>query len=125
MSIKKFLAPNAAILIVLSIFWFAGVDTIVKTEGSDRENLQKYIQTPRRILDNYVDKVNISELFKSSIKGLVKNLSDSTAKLEGTPADTTFGEVTIGSLSESVKKFEDAYLYIANTYPNENMYERT
>ncbi|MGK7369246.1 MAG: S41 family peptidase, partial [Candidatus Halalkalibacterium sp. M3_1C_030] len=125
MSFKKFLAPNAAILIALSIFWFAGVDTIVKSEGSDRENLQKYIQTQRRILDNYVDKVDISELYKSSVKGLVKNLSDSTAKLEGTPADTTFENVSINGLSESVKKFEDAYLYIANNYPDEDMYERT
>ncbi|HKL17688.1 MAG TPA: S41 family peptidase [Halalkalibaculum sp.] len=125
MSFKKFLAPNAAILIVLSIFWFAGVDTIVKTQGSDRENIQKYIQTQRRILDNYVDKVDISELYKSSVKGLVKNLSDSTAKLEGTPADTTFRNVSVDGLSESVKKFEDAYLYIANNYPDENMYERT
>ncbi|NGP76938.1 PDZ domain-containing protein [Balneolaceae bacterium YR4-1] len=125
MSFKKFLAPNAAILILLSVFWFAGVDTIVKSHGSDRENIQKYIQTQRRIIDNYVDKVDISELYKSSIKGLVKNLKDSTAMLEGTPADTAFGEVTISSLSESVKRFEDAYLYLANNYPNENMYERT
>lgn len=125
MSFKKFLAPNAAILIVLSIFWYAGVDTVVKTKGSDRENIQKYIQTQRRILDNYVDKVDISELYKSSIKGLVKNLEDSTAQLAGTPADTTFGDVKVGSLSESVKKFEDAYLYLANNYPNENMYART
>jgi len=101
------------------------VDTIVKTQGSDRENIQKYIQTQRRILDNYVDKVDISELYKSSVKGLVKNLSDSTAKLEGTPADTTFRNVSVDGLSESVKKFEDAYLYIANNYPDENMYERT
>ncbi len=125
MSFKKFLAPNAAILILLSVFWFAGVDTIVKSEGSDRENIQKYIQTQRRILDNYVNEVDISELYKSSVKGLVKNLSDSTAKLEGTPADTTFQNVSVNSLSESVKKFEDAYLYIANNYPDENMYERT
>jgi len=125
MSYKKFLAPNAAILIVLSIFWFAGVDTIVKEEGSDRENLQKYIQTQKRIIDNYVDEVDITELYKSSVKGLVKNLSDSTAKLEGTPADTTFNNIAISGLSESVKKFEDAYLYIANNYPQEDMTERT
>ena len=125
MSFKKFLAPNAAILIVLSIFWFAGVDTIVKSEGSDRENLQKYIQTQRRILDNYVDKVDINDLYKNSVKGLVKNLSDSTANLEGTPADTTFQDLDISGLSESVKMFEDAYLYIANNYPDENMAART
>lgn len=125
MSYKKFLAPNAAILIVLSIFWFAGVDTIIKSEGSDRENLQKYIQTQRRILDNYVDKVDITTLYKNSVKGLVKNLSDSTAKLQGTPADTAFQSIKISGLSESVKRFEDAYLYITNTYPDENMTART
>lgn len=125
MSFKKFLAPNAAILILLSIFWLAGVDTIIKSEGSDRENLQKYIQTQRRILDNYVDKVDINELYKHSVKGLVKNLKDTTAVLEGTPADTTVKNVDIGSLSESVKKFEDAYLYIANNFPEEDMAERT
>lgn len=125
MSYKKFLAPNAAILIVLSIFWFAGVDTIIKSEGSDRENLQKYIQTQRRILDNYVDKVDITELYKNSIRGLVKNLSDPSIKLEGTPADTAFGNINIDGLSESVKRFEDAYLYIANNYPDEDMVART
>lgn len=125
MSYKKFLAPNAAILIVLSIFWFAGVDTIIKSEGSDRENIQKYIQTQRRILDNYVDKVDITELYKNSVRGLVKNLSDSTAKLEGTPADTTFEDIKINGLRESVDMFEKAYLYIANNYPDENMTART
>lgn len=125
MSYKKFLAPNAAILIVLSIFWFAGVDTIIKSEGSDRENIQKYIQTQRRILDNYVDKVDITELYKNSVRGLVKNLSDSTAKLEGTPADTTFQDIKISGLRESVDMFEKAYLYIANNYPDENMAART
>lgn len=125
MSFRKFLAPNAAILIVLSFFWFAGVDTIVQKEGSDRENLQKYIQTQKRILDNYVDQVNVTELYKSSIKGLVKNLSDTTANLAGTPADTSFTSVRISGLSESVKKFEDAYLYIANNFPDEDMTART
>lgn len=125
MSIKKFLAPNVAVILALSIFWIAGVESIVKDADDDRKNIQKYIQTQQRILDNYVEEVNITKLFKYSVKGLVKNLSDSTAKLEGTPADTTFGNIKIDGLRESVKKFEDAYLYISNTFPDENMNKRT
>ncbi|MGD8427847.1 MAG: S41 family peptidase [Balneolaceae bacterium] len=125
MSIKKFLAPNLAILVVLSFFWFAGVDTVVKHDDPHQTNLRKYIQTQRRILDNYVDPINITTLYKNSIRGLVTNLSDSTANLKGTPIDTTFGDLKIHDLSESVKKFEEAYLYISNNYPEEDMNKRT
>lgn len=126
MSLKKFLAPNIAIIFVLSFFWLAGVDGVIKPENDARTNLQKYIQTQRRILDNYVDKVNITDLYKHSVKGLVANLKDSTASLEGTPADTTFAaDMKIDGLRESVIKFEEAYLYIANNYPDENMTNRT
>lgn len=125
MSLRKFIAPNLAILIVLSFFWFAGVESVVISENDHQTNLKKYIQTQRRIMDNYVDEVDIEELYKSSIKGLVTNLSDTTAQLEGTPIDTSFKNVNITSLSESVNKFEEAYLYIANNFPNENMTRRT
>jgi len=125
MSVKKFLAPNLAILIVLSFFWFAGVDSVVQQGNPHQTNLKKYIQTQRRILDNYVDPVNVTTLYENSIRGLVSNLSDSTAQLKGTPIDTAFGNLKINDLSESVKKFEKAYLYIANNYPNENMDKRT
>ena len=125
MSFKKFLAPHIAVILALSIFWIAGVETIIKDGDDDRRNIQKIIQTQQRILDNYVDQVNITELHKNSIKGLVRNLSDSTASLQGTPADTTFNDIKITGLRESIKKFEDAYLYISNTYPAENMNKRT
>lgn len=126
MTLKKFFAPNAAILIVLSLFWFAGVDSVIQPDDEHRKNLQKYIQTQRRILDNYVEKINLDRLYKSSIKGLVKNISDSTLALSGTPLDTTrFDELTIDDLGESFRKFEDAYLYLANNSPDENMVART
>lgn len=125
MSIKKFLAPNIAILFVLSTFWLAGVETIFPGDDAHQKNIKKYIQTQRRILDNYVDEVDINKLYKNSIRGLVANLSDSSAKLENTPVDTTFKNVAINDLGESVKKFEEAYLYISNTYPDENMTKRT
>lgn len=126
MSVKKFLAPNLAVLIVLSIFWLAGVESVVKGPDDHQVNLKKYIETQRRILNNYVDPVDITELYKHSIRGLVSDLSDTTAELEGTPLDTTFSEnLVIDGLTESVLKFEKAYLYMANHFPKENMTERT
>lgn len=125
MSVKKFLAPNIAILIVLSVFWFAGVDNVVQHGDPHQTNLKKYIQTQRRILDNYVDPVNVTTLYENSIRGMVSHLSDSTIKLKGTPIDTSFGDLKINDLSESVKKFEEAYLYVANNFPKENMNKLT
>lgn len=125
MSIKKFLAPNFATLIVLSFFWLAGVEGVLSNDDTHQKNIKKYIQSQRRVIENYVDKVDVTKLFKNSIRGLVANLSDSTADLENTPADTTFEDLTIDDLGESVKKFEEAYLYISNNYPGENMTERT
>lgn len=122
---KKFLAPNFAILTVLSIFWLAGVENIIPGENNDQDNIKKYVQSQRRVVDNYVDKVDITDLYKNSIRGLVSNLSDSTARLEGTPADTTFGDIEINSIRESAVKFEEAYLYISNNFPDEDMTKRT
>ncbi len=125
MSMKKFLAPNFAILAVLSIFWLAGVENVVPGDDTHQKNIKKYVQTQRRIIDNYVDKVDINTLYKNSIRGLVKNMSDSTAKIKNTPIDTTFGNVSIEDLSESVEKFEEAYLYMSNNFPKEDMTQRT
>jgi carboxyl-terminal processing protease len=125
MKLKKILAPNIAILIVLSAFWFAGVDSIVKSTDDHEKNLQKYVQVQRQILDNYVNKVSLNSLYKSSVKGLVSNMSDSSAVLTGTPLDTTFSNVNINGLRKSVKEFEEAYLYMAEKYPDENMTDRT
>lgn len=125
MSMKKFIIPNIITLFVLSTFWFAGVETVVPGNDTLQKNIKKYVQAQRRIIDNYVDKVDVTELYKNSVRGLVKNLSDSTANLEDTPADTTFEDLKIKNLGKSVDKFEQAYLYIANNYPDEDMTERT
>ena len=125
MSLKKFLAPNIAIVLVLSVFWVAGVDSVVKNPNTDRQNLEKYVQTQQRILDNYVDQISLTQLFKSSVKGLVSNLKDSTLNISGTPADTVFGDLKIDGLRDSYESFENAYLYISNNSPDENMTART
>lgn len=127
MTLKKFLAPNAAVLILLSAFWLAGVDRVVQPDDDElKKNIYKYVQTQKQVHDNYVKPVSLTELYKSAIKGFVKNLKDSTAELSGTPADTVFDDdVDIDNLTESTRKFESAYLYIDNNYPDENMTKRT
>ncbi|MDX1637308.1 MAG: S41 family peptidase [Balneolaceae bacterium] len=126
MSLKKFFAPQAAILLVLSLFWAAGVDSVIQPDDIHQKNLKKYIQTQRRIVDNYVEKVDLEKLYRSSIKGLVKNISDTTLSLDGTPLDTTeLRNREVESLGKSMRLFEDAYLYLANNSPSENMSART
>ncbi len=126
MSLKKFFAPQMAILIALSLFWAAGVDSVIQPDDVHQKNLKKYIQTQRRIIDNYVEKIDIETLYRQSIEGLVKNISDSTLKLKGTPLDTaSLKHVEIDNLGESLHKFEDAYLYLANNSKDENMTART
>lgn len=125
MSIKKFLAPNLAVLIVLSLFWFAGVENVVQSKDDHQTNLKKYIQTQRHIINNYVDQVDVDKLYKNSIRGFVSDLSDSSAALKDTPLDTTFSGVKVDDISESVKNFEEAYLYLSNNFPDEDMTRRT
>src|SRR5699024_2233584 len=98
MSLKKILAPNIAILLALSVFWFAGVEPVVKRGAEDQKNFKKYLQTQKRVIDNYVKLVNITNLYKHNIKGLVKNLSDSTPKLQNTLADPPFNNLEVHGL---------------------------
>lgn len=126
MSVKKLLAPNIAVLLALSIFWFAGVESVIQNEDDDQTNIKKYAQTQQRIIDNYVDPVDVTTLYKNSIRGLLSNFSDSTAELSNTPLDTTnFGNLQIDGLGESIQRFEKAYNYLAENYPDENLTART
>lgn len=125
MSVKKFLAPNVAILITLSIFWFAGVETVVQNGDEDQKNIKKYAQTQQRIIDNYVDPIDLTSLYKSSIKGLVSGLKDSSINLANTPLDTTSADLKVDGLSESIQLFERAYQYLSNNFPDENMTKHT
>src|SRR5690625_1257962 len=125
MSAKKFLAPNLAILVALSLFWLAGVETVVKNGDKDQDNIKKYVQAQQRIIDNYVDPVDVENLYKSSIRGLVANLPDSTVNLKNTPLDTTFAGLEVRDLTESITLFEEAYHFLADKYPKTNMTKRT
>ena len=122
---KRFFAPNLVALLVLLFVWITGFDTIYQTDDNHQQNLRKYLQVQRRIMDNYVSEVSLDELYKSSIKNMVRSVSDTTLTVEGTPLDTTFTNLEIENLREVYQNFESAYLYLANNYPDEDMTKRT
>lgn len=120
MSLKKFIAPQVAILLILSSVWLAGIDKVIISNDTHQENLHKYLQVQRRVIDNYFGKTNIDQLYQESIKGLVRSMEDSTLVLENTPIDTTSLH-SVETLRDSYNNFEEAYLYIANNFPEQNM----
>ncbi|MDX1640415.1 MAG: S41 family peptidase [Balneolaceae bacterium] len=122
MSVKKFIAPQLTILIILSAVWLAGIDSVFVRNDSHQENLHKYLQAQRRVIDNYYGETNIQELYRNSLVGMVKSLKDSTIKIQGTPLDTTsIGIGDIDNLRDSYNQYEQAYLYVANNHPDEDM----
>jgi carboxyl-terminal processing protease len=128
MSLRKFLAPNLAVLIILSVVWLAGVDRVY-VDNDHQRNLSKYLQVQQRIVDNYVGETDINELFRKSMHGFVEELNkqseDEEIQIEGTPADTALSDIELKDFREAFSKFEDAYLYIANNYPDVNMHNLT
>lgn len=120
MSVKKFIAPQLAILLILSAVWLAGIDSVVVKNDSHQDNLHKYLQVQRRVVDNYFGETNLKELYRNSLVGLVRAIEDSTLNIEGTPLDTT-AIADVGNLRDSYNQFEEAYLYVANNHPKEKM----
>lgn len=120
MSVKKFIAPQLAILLILSAVWLAGIDSVVVKNDSHQDNLHKYLQVQRRVVDNYFGETSLEELYRSSLVGMVKAIEDSTLSIAGTPLDTT-AIADVGNLRDSYNHYEEAYLYVANNHPEENM----
>lgn len=121
MSVKKFIAPQLAALLVLSAVWLAGMDSVT-IKNDDQKNLHKYLQVQRRVIDNYFGDAELNQLFERSIVGLVKALDDTSLSLDGTPIDTTFSNSEpVDNLRDSYDKFEEAYLYIANNFSDKDM----
>lgn len=120
MSVKKFIAPQIALLFILSSVWIAGIDQVVISNDAHQDNLHKYLQVQRRVIDNYFGDTNLSYLYNRSIVGIVKGLDDPEIELGGTPIDTTVTP-EINNLRDSYNNFEEAYLYVANTYTDADM----
>jgi carboxyl-terminal processing protease len=121
MSVKKFIAPQLALLIVLSAVWLAGIDNVVVQNDDHQKNLHKYLQVQRRVIDNYFGDVTLDQLFERSIVGMVNALQDTELDLTNTPIDTTFRDLKIENLRDSYNRFEEAYLYISSNFPDKNM----
>ncbi|MEX0647156.1 MAG: S41 family peptidase [Balneolaceae bacterium] len=121
MSVKKFIAPQLALLLILSAVWLAGIDSVIVQNDDHQKNLHKYLQVQRRIIDNYFGETDLDRLYERSIIGMVKALNDTTIGIENTPIDTTFTNLEIENLRDSFNKFEEAYLYVANNYPEKDM----
>ncbi len=120
MSVKKFIAPQLALLFILSSVWLAGVDNVIVNNGYHQDNLHKYLQVQRRVVDNYFGDTNLNDLFEKSIIGIVKTLNDTTLVLEGTPIDLN-RDFTVQNFRDSYNKYEEAYLYVANNFPDTDM----
>lgn len=120
MSVKKFIAPQIAAIIILSSVWLAGIDTVIVPDNTHQENLTKYLQVQRRVLDNYFGETNIDSLFHQSKLGMARAFNDSTADLNETPLDTTV-VTNVKNLRDSYNKFEESYLYVANNFPDQKM----
>lgn len=125
MSLKRFLAPNVATLVILAILWLSGVDSLFMSYDKDRQNIKKFMDVNQKIVENYVDEVNENQLFKNAIRNMVSNLSDTTLTVSNTPIDTTFEDLRISSLNESVSKFEQAYQYVKNNSEEEDLEKLT
>ncbi len=117
---KRFFASGITSILILSALWLFGFDTVLKKDVNHNTNLQKYVQTQRMILNNYVDYVNVDELFKDSLRGFVASLADSTYDVSGTPLDTTFTDVSVSDFREAAVRFERAYSYVMNNFPDED-----
>ncbi len=121
MSIKKLIAPNVFIAVILMTVSYLGLDTVVQTNNDDSINITKYAQATRSIIANYFADADLEEMYKASIKGMVNALEDSTLAIDNTPVDTTFQDLNIQTLRDSYTRFEQAYFYIKNNSPDEDM----
>src|SRR6056297_374287 len=125
MHLKKILFPNILILLLLAALRFTGVDPVIQTDNNDTENLTKYHQAQRSILTNYFREPDLNEMYRSSIKYMVKAIDDSSFQISNTPADTTFEGINIKSIRDSFRNFEEAYLFVANNREEEDMTKLT
>jgi carboxyl-terminal processing protease len=125
MTIRRFLAPNLLALIILGTAWMMGFENVLKEERNEQINLQKYIQVQRVILDNHFSEINIEELYKSSIRGMLRNAGLDSTDLSGTPLDTLFNNIQVTNIRESVQSFERAYRFLSNIDSDQDMDART
>lgn len=125
MTMRKLIAPHIVVLLLMALFWVAGVDHVLQKDN-DLENLQKYMQVQKRVMDNYYGDTDLATLYHESLVGIVSALDDSTLIVKDTPIDTAkTAKTEISNLREAFERFEEAYLYVAGTYPDKDMTQVT
>jgi|AntAceMinimDraft_1070359.scaffolds.fasta_scaffold13994_2 carboxyl-terminal processing protease len=125
MTIKRVFIPTFLVTTLFAILGLTGLDPIFLNNEDHKINLRKYYETQFKIVNNYVNPVDIQKLYKSSLIGFVKSLQDSTLTLANSPIDTVLAEGQITSIQEAYRSFENAYLYTLETAPDENFTKAT
>lgn len=122
MSFRKFIAPNIGAVAVLLLLWASGVESVWIGQDSEEQHIQKYMEAKQNIINNYVEELDVNQVFRNSLIAFADNLENSDLELEGSPADTTFsGEIAVGSIREAGLRFERAYNFIQEESPDEDM----
>jgi carboxyl-terminal processing protease len=117
---KRFFASGITSIVVLTSLWLFGFERVFDNDAVHQQNIQKYVQTQRWILNNYVDEVDLDVLYKDSIRGMVLAINDSTLQISGTPIDTVFTDIRVSEFREAEIRFVRAYTHVMNTRPDED-----
>lgn len=126
MTFKKFLAPNIVVLIALSIFWAAGVESIVTNPNDDRTNIRKFVMAQNTIVQNYFGETSFSKLYKEAMVSMVEAINDTTSfSFTSTPVDTTNSYSHITTASKALQAFGDSYYFVSNNFPDKDMTKLT
>lgn len=125
MTLSRYLAAPFITAAVLGILHLTGIETVTVVERRGvQENIQKYMQVGRLVLDHHVEPHTANDIWLASLKGFVRDLSDSTFQVAGTPLDTVDVR-PVASLREAVLAFERAYRYLENVNADEDLDART
>lgn len=125
MTLSRYLAAPLLTAAVLGLLHLTGVESVtVEPRRGVQENIQKYMQVGRLVLDHHVEPHNANDIWLASLKGFVRELGDSTFDVSGTPLDTVDVR-PVSSLREAVLAFERAYRYLESVNPDEDLDART
>lgn len=125
MTIKRVFIPTFLVTTLFAVLGFTGLDPIFLNNEDHKINLRKYYETQFKIVNNYVNPVDIQQLYKSSLVGFVKSLEDTTLVLANSPIDTVLKEGQITSIQDAYRSFEKAYLYTLDVSPKEDFTKAT
>lgn len=125
MLLRKLLYPFVTLGLTYLIVWAAGFDPIILDNEQHKVNLRKYYETQFKIYRNYVNPVEPADLLKSSLRGFVNALDDSTLVVANTPLDTAFDYSTVDAVQTAFRKFEQAYLYAVDVKPEADFTKAT